>query len=92
MYHSHFFTEWLTVANLEENSNTQLCTSNVETADEVEQQQQSTQHTTDGSNGIIITTTKSKKRTSKISNENIRIDNGPLADHYARFDGKFYTL
>lgn len=72
------------MANLEENNNTQQATSNIETADEV-QQQQPTHQPVDGSNGIVITTRSGKKATTKATND---YDDGPL-DYYARFDGEY---
>ena len=80
-------TEWLTVANLEENNTTQQATSNIETGDEVEQQQ-----LVDGSSGIVITNSKSKMATTKVTIENTNKENdddGLIADHYRRFDGEF---
>ena len=82
----------MTVANLEENNNTQQATSHVETAEEVEQQQP-TQQSPDGFSGIVITSAKSKKSTAKRTNENAKNesdDDGPLGDHFVRFDGEYY--
>ena len=84
-------TEWLTVANLEESNTTQQATSNIETTEEVEQQQ-TIQQLVDGSSGIVITNSNSKKATTKVTIENIKKENdddGPLVDHYGRFDGEF---
>ena len=74
---------------MEENSNTQHATSNIETADEVEQQQ-STQQLLDGSSGIVITTRQ--KATKKRSREKVKKrekgDDDSLLDYYGRFDGR----
>ena len=85
---------WLTVANLEENNTTKQDTSNVETADEIEQEPIQ-QLPVDGSSGIVITNSKSKKATTKATIENTNKENdddGPLADHYRRFDGEISYL
>lgn len=79
------------MANLEENNNTLQATSNVETADEIEQQQP-TQQLPDESSGIVIASDKSKKATKRKTSESIKNENGddgPLADHFRRFDGKY---
>ena len=79
------------MANLEENNNAQQATSNIETADEVEQQQ-TTQQLPDISSGIVITSGKSKKAAKRKTSENIKNENsddGPLADYFGRFDGKY---